>query len=70
MTTYEGMFLTTALDGSEWSASRPGRFNPRDRTPGTHLIEGWVGQSVCGDEKENPCLSRASNSDPIAQMLY
>jgi hypothetical protein len=31
------------IDGGEWSASRPGRFNPRERAPGTHWIEGWVG---------------------------
>jgi hypothetical protein len=24
------------LDGGEWSASRPGRFTPRERAPGTH----------------------------------
>jgi hypothetical protein len=32
-------FLTSALDGGEWSASRPGRFTPRERTPRTH----WIG---------------------------
>jgi hypothetical protein len=26
--------LTSALDGGEWSASRPGRFTPRERAPG------------------------------------
>jgi hypothetical protein len=25
--------LTSALDGGEWSASRPGRFTPRERAP-------------------------------------
>jgi hypothetical protein len=29
--------LFSALEGGEWSASRPGRF-----TPGTHWIPGWV----------------------------
>jgi hypothetical protein len=28
--------LTSALDGGEWSASRPDRFTPRERAPGTH----------------------------------
>jgi len=28
--------LTSALDGGEWSASRPGRFIPRERAPDTH----------------------------------
>jgi hypothetical protein len=35
--------LTSALDGGEWSASRTGRFTPRERAPGTHWIGGWVG---------------------------
>jgi hypothetical protein len=35
-------FLTSAQDVGEWSASRPGRFSPRERVPGTHCIGGWV----------------------------
>jgi hypothetical protein len=31
------------LDGGEWSASRPDRFIPRERAPGTHWIGGWAG---------------------------
>jgi hypothetical protein len=48
MKTYWGMevqlhaFLISALDGGEWSASRPGRFTPRERVRGTHWIGGWV----------------------------
>jgi hypothetical protein len=34
--------LTSAIDGSEWSASRPGRFIPREGATGIHRIEGWV----------------------------
>jgi hypothetical protein len=30
-------FLTSALDGGELSALRPGRFTPRERAPGTHF---------------------------------
>jgi hypothetical protein len=30
-------FLSSALDGGEWSSSRPGRF-----TPGTHCVGDWV----------------------------
>jgi hypothetical protein len=33
--------LTSALDGGEWSASRLGRFTPRERVPGTHWKGGW-----------------------------
>jgi hypothetical protein len=36
------VFLTLALPGGEWSASRPGRFSPGERAPGTHWIGGWV----------------------------
>jgi hypothetical protein len=36
-------FLTSALDGGEWSASHPGLFTPRERATGTHCIGGWVG---------------------------
>jgi hypothetical protein len=36
-------FLTSALDGGEWSASPPSRFTPGQRAPGTHWMGGWVG---------------------------
>jgi hypothetical protein len=35
-------FFPSALDGSEWSASRPGRFTPRERDPGTQWIVGFT----------------------------
>jgi hypothetical protein len=35
--------FASALDGGEWSASRPDRFTPKERAPGTHWIGGWVG---------------------------
>jgi hypothetical protein len=34
--------LTSALDGGEWLASRPGRFTSRERAPGTH----WSSRTV------------------------
>jgi hypothetical protein len=36
-------FLTLALVGDEWPVSRPCRFTPGERAPGTHWIGGWVG---------------------------
>jgi hypothetical protein len=39
-------FLTSALDGAEWSGSHPGRFIPKERARGTHWIRGWVGRRV------------------------
>jgi hypothetical protein len=35
-------FSTSAPDGGEWAASRPGRFNPGERAPGIQWIGGWV----------------------------
>jgi hypothetical protein len=35
-------FLDSALVGGEWPTSRPGRFTPGERAPGTHWIGGWV----------------------------
>jgi hypothetical protein len=49
MKTYWGVevqllaFLTSKLDEDEWSASRTGRFTPRERVPDTHWIGDWMG---------------------------
>jgi hypothetical protein len=41
------IFLTSALAGGEWSASRPGRFTPGERAPGTLGYEvGWTPEPV------------------------
>jgi hypothetical protein len=42
---------TSALVGGEWSVSRPGRFTPGERAPGTHLI-GWVDPRAGLDDVE------------------
>jgi hypothetical protein len=65
MKTYGGIappFLTSALDRTEWSASRLGRFTPWEIAPGTHLI-GWVGPRVGLDvlEKRKILICRKSN---------
>jgi hypothetical protein len=40
-------FLTPALDGGEWSASRPGHFIPLDEVPRIRWIEaGWAPEPV------------------------
>jgi hypothetical protein len=43
------ILLTSVLEGGEWSASRPGRFAPKERAPGTHWIGGWVGSRAVLD---------------------
>jgi hypothetical protein len=44
------IFLTSALAGGEWSASRPGRITPDERVPGTHWLGGWVGPRAGVDD--------------------
>jgi hypothetical protein len=46
------IFLTSALVGGEWSTSRPGRFTPGERAPGTHWIGGWAGLRAGVDDLE------------------
>jgi hypothetical protein len=49
---YIHIFLASALVGVEWSASRPCRFTPEERAPGTHWIGGWVGPRAGLDNVE------------------
>jgi hypothetical protein len=46
------IFLTSALAGGEWSASRPGRFTSGERAPGTYWIGGWVDPRAGLDDVE------------------
>jgi hypothetical protein len=49
-------YLASALDGGEWSTSRPGRFTPRERTPGTPFdrrLGGPQSRSGRGGEEKN-----------------
>jgi hypothetical protein len=36
-------FLTSALDGGDWSASSPGHFTLMETAPGIYWIAVWVG---------------------------
>jgi hypothetical protein len=60
-------FSTSAVDGGEWSASRPGRaFTPGERTPGPHCAGGWVGLRAGLDTEDRGkilCPRRGSNPD-------
>jgi hypothetical protein len=51
-------FLTSALDGDEWSASRTYHISPGDGVPSTRCIRGWVGLTPGLDAvKKNKVLS-------------
>jgi hypothetical protein len=67
-------FSTSALDGGEWSASRPDRaFTPGERTPCTHCTGGWVGPRAGLDTEARGkivCPHRGSNPDrPVVQPV-
>jgi hypothetical protein len=65
--------LTSALDGGEWSASRPCRFTPTERAPGTHWTGGWVVPRAVLDavmKRKIPSPHRESNPrTPIVQPV-
>jgi hypothetical protein len=65
--------LTSALDGGEWSDSRPGHFTPRERDPGAHWIGGCVGHRAGLDavvKRKIPSPRRESNPrTPIVQPV-
>jgi hypothetical protein len=61
---YIHTFLTTALAGGEWSASRPGCSTAGERAPGTHWKGGWVDPRAGLDDVEKRKFYRDSNSDP------
>jgi hypothetical protein len=69
--------LTSALDGGEWSASRPGRFTPRERAPGSHCTGNWVGPRAVLDtvvKRKIPSPRRESNPrtlivQPVASAM-
>jgi hypothetical protein len=70
-------FFNKALVGGEWLASRPCRFTPGERVPGTHWIGGWVAPKpvLTTWARENSLPYRNSNSEPLgrparSQSLY
>jgi len=61
---YSSTNFNSALDGSEWSVSRPGRFTPEERSAGTRWRGGWVGPRAVLDAVEKrkiPSPRRESN---------
>jgi hypothetical protein len=46
------IFLTSAISGGEWSASRPCRFTPEEKSPGTQWIGVWMGPRAGLDDVE------------------
>jgi hypothetical protein len=78
---YIHIFLSLALAGSEWSASRPGRFTSGERAPGTHWIGVWVDHRAGLDDVEKRKflpppglevrpLGRPSRSQSLYRLSY
>jgi hypothetical protein len=74
-------FLTSALVGVEWSASRPCHFTPMKRAPGTRWILGWVDPRAGLDDLEKRKfftlselelrpLGRPSRSQSLYRLRY
>jgi hypothetical protein len=71
------IFLTSALVGGEWSASRFGRFTPGEGAPTTHWIGGRVDPRTVLDDMEKrkflaqPGLILRPHHRPAhSQLLY
>jgi hypothetical protein len=64
-------FLTSALYGGEWSASRPGRFTPGKNFPGTQWIKGSCicRESNHGHPDRSPSLYLGSCVLKIHQLI-
>jgi hypothetical protein len=67
-------FSTSALDGGEWSASRPGRALPSGKGPPVPIVQeaGWAPEPVWTQrlEEKSFCLCRGSNPDrPVVQPV-
>jgi hypothetical protein len=63
-------FLTSALDGGEWSASRPNCFTPEKRAPGNHWTGNWASlrAGLNAVEKKNS-LTPAGNRAQAVQAV-
>jgi hypothetical protein len=62
--------LTSALDGGDLSASRPGRCTPRERVPGTYCIGGWVDpRAVVDAVVKRKILSPRRKSNPRTPIV-
>jgi hypothetical protein len=55
-----------ALDGGEWSASRPGRFTPEERAHGAH----WIGVCVGTAEERKISLLAGNPTRAVQRMAH
>jgi hypothetical protein len=63
------IFLTTTLDGVEWTASQSGCFMPMEGASGTHWIGGWLGPTDDLDMKGKKMPTPDRKQTPSAQNI-
>jgi hypothetical protein len=59
------VFLTSAIVGGEWSASRLGRFTPEEIDPGTHSIGSWMSPRAEKNDVEKGKFLTLSVLEPL-----
>jgi hypothetical protein len=64
-------FLTSALDGSEWSASRPGRPLPPGKVPPVPIVQeaGWAPEPVWTQRLEGKSSASVGVRTPVVQSV-
>jgi hypothetical protein len=62
-------FTTSALDGGEWSASRPGRALSPEKGPPVPIVQeaGWAPEPVWTQRIEEKSFAPAGDRTPIAR---
>jgi hypothetical protein len=64
-------FLTSALEGGEWSASRPGRALPPDKEPPVPTVQeaGWAPEPVWTHRLEEKSSASVGDRTPAARSV-
>jgi hypothetical protein len=64
-------FLTSALEGGEWSPSRPGRALPPDKEPPVPIVQevGWAPEPVWTQKLEEKSSVSVGDRTPAVQSV-
>jgi hypothetical protein len=64
-------YLTSVLDGGEWSASRPGRALPPGKEPQVPIVQeaGWTPEPVWTQGLEEKSSATVGDRTPIVQPV-
>jgi hypothetical protein len=64
-------YLISALDGGEWSASRPGRAVPPGKGPPVPIVQeaGWAPEPVWTQRREEKSSASVGDRTPVVQSV-